>query len=74
MAAALFLLLTVPATVIAVFVPSVRRWFRGRQRPLRAGGLFALAWLVVFVALAVASPPQQSSTSTNTAAQHSATT
>ncbi|NKQ56977.1 hypothetical protein HFP15_29325 [Amycolatopsis sp. K13G38] len=55
MAAALYLVLTVLAAIVAVFVPSVRRWFRGRRRPLRAVGMIALAWLVVFVALAVAS-------------------
>jgi hypothetical protein len=69
MAAGLYLVLTLLAAIVAVFIPSVRRWFRRRQRPLRAGGLIALAWLVVFFALAIAgsTPPQPN---TNAAAHN----
>ncbi|KAA9160188.1 hypothetical protein FPZ12_017700 [Amycolatopsis acidicola] len=73
MAAGLFFFFTVLAAIVAVFVPSVRRWVLTRRHPVRAVGLTAVVWLVVLITLAATSstsPPP----STNAAASAVPTT
>lgn len=75
MAAGLYLFFTVLAAISAAFVPAVRHWFRSRRRPLRAGGMIALAWFAVFVVLVIAGgTPAEQGTNAAARAAPSATT
>jgi hypothetical protein len=56
MVAGTYFLITVLLAVIALIARPIRRWFRGRQKPLRSVGLLAGAWLVVLIVLVAVFP------------------
>jgi hypothetical protein len=72
MVAGTYFLITVLLAVIALIARPIRRWFRGRQKPLRSVGLLAGAWLVVLIVLAAVFPAP-SRTSQNTTQSAAAT-
>jgi hypothetical protein len=75
MVAGTYFLITVLLAVIALIARPIRRWFRGRQKPLRSVGLLAGAWLVVLIVLVAVfpAPPRTSQNTIQSAADTAGT-
>ncbi|WP_200834413.1 hypothetical protein [Amycolatopsis alkalitolerans] len=60
MAAAIYFLITVLCTAVALILPAGRRWLRSRQRPWRTVAVLAGGWLAVLIVLVASfpAPPQ----------------